>query len=121
MNRPLLVAAVRVWLVEVLVSGFNYGVLMNLVYEPALGELRAHQIGMSTRIIYLFVFAWLLLRYARSYSVRDLIHVGILWLALALFVLAYVAVILEERIHIAKSKPVMLAAALIWEIGRAHV
>jgi Na+/H+ antiporter NhaD/arsenite permease-like protein len=36
------------------------------------------------------------------------------WLALALFVLAYVAVILEERIHIAKSKPVMLAAALIW-------
>ncbi|MEI7038221.1 sodium:proton antiporter NhaD [Fulvimonas yonginensis] len=36
------------------------------------------------------------------------------WLALVLFVLAYVAVVLEERIHIAKSKPVMLAAALIW-------
>jgi Na+/H+ antiporter NhaD/arsenite permease-like protein len=36
------------------------------------------------------------------------------WLALALFVLAYVAVMLEERIRIAKSKPVMLAAALIW-------
>jgi Na+/H+ antiporter NhaD/arsenite permease-like protein len=36
------------------------------------------------------------------------------WLALMLFVLAYVAVIFEERIHIAKSKPVMLAAALIW-------
>ena len=36
------------------------------------------------------------------------------WVALALFVLAYLAVILEERIHIAKSKPVMLAAALIW-------
>src|SRR3569623_461035 len=36
------------------------------------------------------------------------------WLALALFVLAYVAVVLEERIRIAKSKPVMLAAALIW-------
>lgn len=36
------------------------------------------------------------------------------WIALALFVLAYVAVIFEERIHIAKSKPVMLAAALIW-------
>ena len=35
-------------------------------------------------------------------------------LALALFVLAYVAVVLEERIRIAKSKPVMLAAALIW-------
>ncbi|MEO7755666.1 MAG: sodium:proton antiporter NhaD, partial [Dokdonella sp.] len=36
------------------------------------------------------------------------------WIALALFVLAYAAVILEDRIHIAKSKPVMLAAALIW-------
>jgi Na+/H+ antiporter NhaD/arsenite permease-like protein len=36
------------------------------------------------------------------------------WAALALFVLAYVAVMLEERIRIAKSKPVMLAAALIW-------
>ncbi len=36
------------------------------------------------------------------------------WLALLLFVLAYVGVILEERIHVAKSKPVVLAAALIW-------
>lgn len=36
------------------------------------------------------------------------------WAALALFVLAYVAVIFEEKINIAKSKPVMLAAALIW-------
>jgi Na+/H+ antiporter NhaD/arsenite permease-like protein len=36
------------------------------------------------------------------------------WLVLALFALAYVAVIMEERIEIAKSKPVMLAAGLIW-------
>jgi Na+/H+ antiporter NhaD/arsenite permease-like protein len=36
------------------------------------------------------------------------------WLALAIFVLAYAAVIAEERINIAKSKPVMLGAALIW-------
>ncbi len=36
------------------------------------------------------------------------------WASLVLFVLAYVAVIFEERIHIAKSKPVMLAASLIW-------
>src|SRR3569623_2336364 len=42
------------------------------------------------------------------------------WLALALFVLAYVAVVLEERIHIAKSKPVMLAAALIWGLIAWH-
>lgn len=36
------------------------------------------------------------------------------WLAVALFVLAYIAVILENRIQVAKSKPVMLAAGLIW-------
>lgn len=36
------------------------------------------------------------------------------WLVLALFVLAYVAVVMENRIQIAKSKPVMLAAGLIW-------
>ncbi|MEB3236777.1 MAG: sodium:proton antiporter NhaD [Candidatus Sericytochromatia bacterium] len=36
------------------------------------------------------------------------------WLALALFVLAYTAVIAEERLRLAKSKPVLLAAGLIW-------
>jgi Na+/H+ antiporter NhaD/arsenite permease-like protein len=36
------------------------------------------------------------------------------WLAVVLFVLAYVAVVLEDRIHVAKSKPVVLGAALIW-------
>jgi Na+/H+ antiporter NhaD/arsenite permease-like protein len=36
------------------------------------------------------------------------------WLAVILFVVAYVAVVLEDRIHVAKSKPVVLAAALIW-------
>ena len=36
------------------------------------------------------------------------------WTVVALFVVAYVLVALEERIHLRKSKPVMLAAALIW-------
>ncbi|MBP8098323.1 MAG: sodium:proton antiporter NhaD, partial [Arenimonas sp.] len=35
-------------------------------------------------------------------------------IALAVFVLAYVLVVLEERIGLRKSKPVLLAAALIW-------
>ncbi len=36
------------------------------------------------------------------------------YLALTIFVLAYVLVILEEKIHLRKSKPVLLAASLIW-------
>ena len=35
-------------------------------------------------------------------------------LALALFVLAYCLVIIEENIHLRKSKPVMVAAGAIW-------
>lgn len=36
------------------------------------------------------------------------------YLSVAIFVLAYVLVIMEERIHLRKSKPVLLAAGLIW-------
>ena len=36
--------------------------------------------------------------------------------ALAVFVLAYALVVLEEKIHLRKSKPVMVAAALIWAL-----
>ena len=34
--------------------------------------------------------------------------------SLAIFVIAYLAVMMEERIHLRKSKPVMVAAGLIW-------
>jgi len=60
-NRPLLVVAMRVWLTEILISGFNFFVLMKVFYEPVWGELTAHQIGMSTRIVYIFILAYLLL------------------------------------------------------------
>nr|MDO8097653.1 hypothetical protein [Candidatus Njordarchaeota archaeon] len=84
MNTPLMELAVRVWLVETLVSGLNFFVLMGLIYEPLWGELIAHQIGMSTRIVYIFIFAYLLLRYAKKYETKDLLHVGLLWLGLEL-------------------------------------
>ncbi len=84
MNTVLLKTAVRVWLMERLVSGFNYFGLMNVVYEPRWGILLSHQIGMSTRIVYISVFAYFLLRYVRKYETKDLIHVGILWLGLTL-------------------------------------
>ena len=82
MNKKLFTTAIRVWLVETIVSGFNYFVFMNLVYEPRWGALVAHQIGMSTRIIYIFVFAHFLLKYVKKYDTKDLIFVGILWVTL---------------------------------------
>ncbi len=36
------------------------------------------------------------------------------YLAISIFVLAYMLVVLEEKTHLRKSKPVMLAAGLIW-------
>ena len=44
----------------------------------------------------------------------DLTRHWVGYLALFIFVLAYVLVILEERLHLRKSKPVLLAAGLIW-------
>ncbi len=47
-------------------------------------------------------------------AVRDLTGSGLAVLALALFVGAYALVILEEKLHLRKSKPVLLAAGIIW-------
>ncbi len=84
MNTRLLSTAFRVWLIETLVSGFNFFILMNRIYEPVWGSLVAHQVGMTTRIVYILVFAYLLLRYVKEYGTRDLVHVGLLWLGLEL-------------------------------------
>lgn len=83
-NRPFLVVATRVWLTEILVTSVNYFVLMRHVYEPLWGELTAHQIGMLTRIAYIFGFAYLLQRYNPNHDRRDLVQAGLLWLVLAL-------------------------------------
>jgi len=40
--------------------------------------------------------------------------------SLAIFVLAYAFVVLEERLHLKKSKPVMLGAGLIWALIAWH-
>ena len=46
--------------------------------------------------------------------VQDLTMTPYGMIALAIFVIAYLLVMLEERIHLAKSKPVLIAAGLIW-------
>ncbi|MGM0570945.1 sodium:proton antiporter NhaD [Marinobacter sp.] len=44
----------------------------------------------------------------------DLIHHPVGYLAIAIFVTGYILVMLEEKIHLAKSKPMLMAAGLIW-------
>lgn len=53
---------------------------------------------------------------ANNLTTLDLTNSWVGITALIIFGLAYVAVIFEEKIHIRKSKPVLLAAGLIWII-----
>jgi NhaD family Na+/H+ antiporter len=46
----------------------------------------------------------------------DLTNHWVGWVSLGLFFAAYMLVVFEEQIHLRKSKPVMLAAGLIWVI-----
>ena len=82
MNTYLLMITFRVWVVELPVAAFNYFVLIKRVYEPRVGELRAHQIGMSTRIAYIFVFCYFLDRFAHADSTGDYVLVGAFWMLL---------------------------------------
>jgi Na+/H+ antiporter NhaD/arsenite permease-like protein len=56
----------------------------------------------------------------QSHGALALTQLPIGYAALAIFVLAYVFVVLEERLHLKKSKPVMLGAGLIWALIAAY-
>jgi hypothetical protein len=81
-NNILMRRAMFFWFIEMGLSAINFFVLMNLIYKPRWGDLIAHQIGMSTRIIYVFVLAYFLLRPIKQYSVKDLLLVGVFWMAI---------------------------------------
>lgn len=46
----------------------------------------------------------------------DLTSLPLSWIAVAIFVIAYTLVVLEDVIHLRKSKPVIVAAGFIWVI-----
>jgi hypothetical protein len=81
-NYTLMRRAMFFWFLEIALSAINFFVLINLVYQPHWGDLIAHQIGMSTRIIYIFVLAYFLLRPVKQYTIRDLLFVGIFWMGI---------------------------------------
>ncbi|RVU83965.1 sodium:proton antiporter [Leucothrix sargassi] len=47
---------------------------------------------------------------------QDLTAMPLSWVAVGIFVIAYTLVILEDVIHLRKSKPVIVAAGIIWAI-----
>ncbi|MCW7551406.1 sodium:proton antiporter NhaD [Endozoicomonas gorgoniicola] len=54
-----------------------------------------------------------------TWAADDLLRVTthpVAWVCVVIFVIAYIAVMAEEKIHLRKSKPVILAAGLIWAL-----
>ncbi|MGI9279968.1 MAG: sodium:proton antiporter NhaD [Endozoicomonas sp.] len=54
-----------------------------------------------------------------SFAAEELLRMTthpIAWLCIVIFTLAYVAVMAEEKLHLKKSKPVILAAGIIWAL-----
>ena len=83
MNTHLLMVTFRVCFIEIAVSGVNYFLLMNRVYAPRVGELRAHRIGKTARIVYIFSFV-LLVRFVRIDSADEYLLAGTSWLLMVL-------------------------------------
>ena len=65
-------------------------------------------------VIVLCLFSSLTLAADSSHQSLDLTQSWVGYLAIAIFVLAYIVVILEEHLDLRKSKPVLMAAGLIW-------
>jgi len=55
-----------------------------------------------------------------AHQTIDLTSHWVGYAAIAIFVIAYTLVILEEQLHLRKSKPVLLAAGLIWILIAAY-
>jgi NhaD family Na+/H+ antiporter len=69
----------------------------------------------TTLIFSLFLFAFPQISFASSeVPFLDLTSHWVGYASIVIFVLAYVLVIAEEEIHMRKSKPVMVAAGVIW-------
>ncbi len=51
---------------------------------------------------------------AAEYEILDLTQHSVGYLALCVFIIAYTLVIFEDQLHLKKSKPVLLAAGIIW-------
>jgi hypothetical protein len=81
-NTELLRLTFLVWLAELPLAAVNWFVLAKRVYEPRVGELRAHRIAMVTRMVWIVVLAVVLLRLADGSTTLDALVAGLFWMLL---------------------------------------
>jgi len=77
-----LVITFRVWLIEIPIAAVNAFVLMDRVYAPRVGGLRAHQIAMATRIGYVAMLGLVVAHFADERRVAPLMYAGLFWMGL---------------------------------------
>ncbi|WP_417501806.1 sodium:proton antiporter NhaD [Marinobacter sp.] len=69
---------------------------------------------MTLFILAIFSFGFSAFASAAESGAQSLTHHPVGYIAVVIFVIAYAFVMLEEKLHLRKSKPVLLAAGLIW-------
>ncbi|MDO7598196.1 MAG: sodium:proton antiporter NhaD [Pseudomonadota bacterium] len=80
-----------------------------------LKQLQSNHSTITTLILSLLLFTFPQISFASADAhLLDLTTHWIGYASLAIFFIAYVLVIAEEKIHMRKSKPVMVAAGIIW-------
>ena len=112
MTSHLLMLTFRIWLVELPITAVNWFVLANRVYEPRFGPLRAHQIAMATRMVYVVVLAYVLLRLAGSYTTLDTLYAGLFWMLLWLVFEWGGSFLLRRPVH---------EVLVGWHVGRGYL
>ena len=82
-----------------------------------MNHLQVNTTLIITLLVSILIFIFPQVSFAAGAGDLPLINLTTHWVgyaSLAIFVFAYVLVILEDKIHMRKSKPVMLAAGIIW-------
>ena len=82
-----------------------------------LNHLQVNTTLIMTLLMSILIFIFPQVSFAAGAGDLPLINLTTHWVgyaSLTIFVFAYVLVILEDKIHMRKSKPVMLAAGIIW-------
>lgn len=72
-----------VWLVIILAESIH-GTARVLLLQPRVGDIRARQIAFFTGMALILTIALLFIRWIRARDARQLLHVGLLWMAMTL-------------------------------------
>ena len=89
----------RVWLLEIPVAALNAFVLMDRVYAPRVGALRAHQWAMATRIGWIVVLGFVIVHFAHEERAAVLLLAGSFWTALWLVFEWAGSLLLRRPVH----------------------